>query len=157
MAIRRYPTFDRLLDPATSPRRRRRMDPALPRIPYRFPRTGVRAWVPATDVSETAESFVLTMELPGVSREDVSISVEDNVLTVRGEKRLEREHEQRHRTERMHGTFERSFTLPRHVDADAVKAVMESGVLEIRLPRHEEAKAREIRIEGESERKEIEA
>lgn len=155
MAIRRYPTFDDLLDLAASPRRRRRMDETFGRTPFPFPAEGVRSWIPATDVSETPESLVLAMELPGVSRDDVSISVEDNVLTVRGEKRLEREDEQRHRTERMHGTFERSFTLPRHVDTDAVKAVMENGILEIRLPRHEEAKAREVRIEGESERKEI--
>lgn len=119
----------------------------------------LRTWFPATDVSETPEHLTLRLEVPGLSRDDIKLSVEGNTLTVRGEKRQETtaENENFYRSERSYGAFERSFALPSHVDADTVKASMENGVLTIRFPRREEAKAREIRIEGSSRRKEIEA
>lgn len=119
----------------------------------------IRQWFPVTDVSETPEHLTLRLEVPGLSQDDIRVSVENNMLTVRGEKKQEtsREDETFYRTERSYGMFERSFALPSHVDQDAVNASMENGVLTIRLPRREEAKAREIRIEGSGERKEIEA
>jgi HSP20 family protein len=109
----------------------------------------LRQWLPATDVSETPEALVLRLEVPGLSREDLKISVERNILTVRGEKEQEvaTENETFHRTERSYGSFERSFSLPSHVDADDVKAALKAGVLTLRLPRREEARAREITID----------
>lgn len=119
----------------------------------------LRTWFPVTDVSETPEHLTLRLEVPGLSREDIKLSVERNTLTVRGEKRQESatENENFYRSERSYGAFERSFALPGHVDADAVKASLENGVLTIRFPRREEAKAREIEIEGGGKRKEIKA
>jgi HSP20 family protein len=118
----------------------------------------LREWFPSTDVSETPETLTLRLEVPGLSRDQIKISVENNTLTVRGEKTQETstEGETFHRTERSFGAFERSFTLPTHVDADNVKAALQDGILKITLPRREEAKAREIAIEGGS-KKRIEA
>lgn len=110
----------------------------------------LRTWLPATDVSETPEHLTLKLEVPGLAREDLKISVENNVLTVRGEKRQETssEDETFYRSERSYGVFERSFSLPSHVDHDDVQAALTDGVLTVRLPRREEARAREIAIEG---------
>ena len=118
----------------------------------------LRQWLPATDVSETPEALTLRLEVPGMTRDQIKIAVENNMLSVRGEKVQETssENESFHRTERSFGAFERSFTLPTHVDADNVKANLQDGVLIITLPRREEAKAREITIEGGS-KKRIEA
>lgn len=119
----------------------------------------IRNWFPVTDVSETPEHLALRLEVPGLSRDDIKISVENNMLTVRGEKKQEatREDETFYRTERSYGSFERSFSLPSHFDHDEIKANLQDGVLTIQVPRREEAKAREISIEGGTERKEIEA
>lgn len=119
----------------------------------------LRNWFPTTDVSETPEHLKLRLEVPGLSREDIKISVENNMLTVRGEKRQETtsEDETFYRTERSYGSFERSFTLPNHLEHDEIKANLQDGVLTIQIPRREEARAREISIEGGSERKEIQA
>lgn len=119
----------------------------------------LRSWYPMTDVSETPEHLVLRLEVPGMSREDIKLSVENNVLTVRGEKRQEaaQENENWYRTERSYGAFERSFSLPTHVNPDAVRASLESGVLTIKLPRREEARPREIQIDGREGSKQIES
>lgn len=120
----------------------------------------LRGWFPATDISETPEHLTLRLEVPGLSREDIKISVENNMLTVRGEKKQETssEDETFYRTERIYGAFERSFSLPVHIDRDEVKAQLRDGVLTIRLPRREEAKAREVAIEdGGKEPRQIEA
>lgn len=110
----------------------------------------LHAWFPATDVSETPEQLIIRLEVPGLARDDIQLSVENNMLTVRGEKRQETatEGENFYRCERAYGSFERSFALPSHVDPEHVKASLEDGVLTIRLPRHEEARARAIEIEG---------
>lgn len=119
----------------------------------------LRQWFPVADVSETPEHLTLRLEVPGLTRGDVKISVENNVLTIRGEKKQEtsREDESFLRTERTYGAFERSFTLPSHYDPDDVRASMEDGVLTVHIPRREEARAREIQIESGSGPKEIEA
>lgn len=110
----------------------------------------LRQWLPVTDVSETPEAVTLRLEVPGLSRDQLKISVENNTLTVRGEKVQETssEDETFHRTERSFGAFERSFALPPYVDTDDVKAALRDGVLSITLPRRAEAKAREISIDG---------
>ena len=110
----------------------------------------LRQWFPVTDISETPESLTLRLEVPGLTRDQIKITVENNTLSVRGEKVQETssEDESFHRTERSFGAFERSFALPPYADTDQVKASLNDGVLAISLPRREEAKAREISIEG---------
>jgi HSP20 family protein len=109
-------------------------------------------WFPAVNVEETADELVLTAELPGMSHEDIELEVENNVLTISGEKRNEREEtEERryHLWERTYGSFQRSFTLPRTVDADSIEARFKDGVLHVHLPKMDEAKGRKISIRTE--------
>ena len=103
------------------------------------------------DIYETGEELVIKAELPGVSREDVNISVEDGILTIQGERKKEEEIEEDnfHRLERSYGKFTRSFRLPKTVDADKTRAGFKEGVLRITLPRREEIKPREVKIELE--------
>lgn len=107
-----------------------------------------RNWLPAVDVAETADGLTLYAELPGLSREDVDITLENNVLTVRGERKFEKDakEENFHRIERAYGTFSRSFTLPNNVKNDGVEATFKDGVLTVRIPKAEEAKSRKIAI-----------
>ncbi|HEU4463644.1 MAG TPA: Hsp20/alpha crystallin family protein [Gemmatimonadota bacterium] len=118
----------------------------------------LRQWLPATDVSETPEAVTLRLEVPGLTRDQIRIAVENNVLSVRGEKTQETssENESFRRTERSFGSFERSFSLPAYVDTDDVQASLQDGVLSITLPRREETKAREIQIAG-GNRKQVES
>jgi HSP20 family protein len=108
----------------------------------------LRRWMPAMDLVETEEHFVLRADLPGLAEEDVTIEVEDNVLTVSGERKAEHEatKEGYHRVERAFGSFSRSLTLPEGVDAEAVSANFDRGVLEIRIPKPEQRKPRKISI-----------
>ena len=106
-------------------------------------------WVPAVDIYEDEnKSLVLKAELPDVKREDVSVTVENNTLTVSGERKLESEvkKEQYHRIERAYGRFSRSFSLPTTVDAGKIAAEFKNGVLSIRLPFREEARPRSIDV-----------
>jgi HSP20 family protein len=119
----------------------------------------VRRWIPAMDLVETDENFVLRADLPGVSESDVNIELEDNVLTVSGERKSE--HEERkegyYRVERAAGSFSRSLTLPEGVSPEAIKANFDKGVLEIRIPKPEERKPRKVAISvGGDEPKTIE-
>jgi HSP20 family protein len=108
-----------------------------------------RRWLPAMDVVETDEHFVLTADLPGLSEDDVNIEVEENVLTVSGERKAAHEDKREGfvRVERSYGAFRRSLTLPKGVDADAVSASFDKGVLEIRIPKPEERKPRKVAIQ----------
>jgi HSP20 family protein len=110
----------------------------------------LRRWMPAMDLVETDDHFVLRADLPGLSEDDVKIELEDNTLTVSGERKAE--HESRdegfYRVERAFGTFSRSLTLPRGVNAEAVEASFNRGVLEVRIPKPEERKPRRIEIGG---------
>src|SRR5256714_9349324 len=110
--------------------------------------TSLRRWIPAMDLVETDDDFVLRADLPGLSEEDVNIELEDNVLTISGERKAE--HEERkegyYRVERSSGTFSRSLTLPEGVDPDAVKASFDRGVLEVRVPKPEAKKPRKVAI-----------
>ncbi|MCK4417815.1 MAG: Hsp20/alpha crystallin family protein [Candidatus Latescibacteria bacterium] len=110
------------------------------------------AWAPRVDVAETDNEVIVTTELPGVERKDVKLSVEDNVLTIGGEKKQEKETKEKnyHCVERRYGTFSRSFTLPTRIQADKVKATFKDGILIIKLPKVEEAKTKEIPIEIQS-------
>jgi HSP20 family protein len=108
-----------------------------------------RRWVPAMDLVETDEHFVLKADLPGLTDEDVHIDVEDRVLTVSGERRSEHEDKREGyvRVERSYGSFRRSLTLPEGVDADAVSASFDRGVLEVRIPKPEQRKPRRVAIQ----------
>jgi HSP20 family protein len=108
----------------------------------------LRRWMPAMDLVETEDHFVLRADLPGLSESDVNIEVEDNVLTVSGERKTEHEatKEGYHRVERAFGSFSRSLTLPEGVDAEAVVARFDRGVLEITIPKPEQRKPRKISI-----------
>jgi len=117
----------------------------------RGPETRIRpaeAWTPCVDVAETEDSFIVTAEVPGMSKDDIKISLSGNVLTLRGEKKEEKEEKERnyHRVERRFGSFTRSFTLPADIDASKVKAAYKDGVLKITLPKKEEVKPKEIAV-----------
>jgi HSP20 family protein len=107
-------------------------------------------WVPPVDIFQTGDhELVLKAELPDMSREDIDITVENFVLTVKGEKKLSHEvkEEQYHHVERRYGTFSRSFSLPQTVDSNRVAAEYKNGVLTVRLPLREEAKPRTIKVD----------
>ena len=108
------------------------------------------AWGPSVDVVENDENFQIVAELPGIKMEDVNISLTDNVLTLKGEKKNDVSENKRNycRVERNYGQFQRSFSLPSSADATKVKANLENGVLTITLPKAEQAKAREIPIQA---------
>ena len=112
--------------------------------------TVASAWMPACDVVEDQAQLRISLELPGVRPEDVKVSVENSVLTVRGEKRQESEDkgERWHRYERSYGAFERTFTLPSTVDSERVQATAHNGVLTLTLPKSEKAKPREIPVKA---------
>ena len=109
-------------------------------------------WTPAVNVEETQEALLLSAELPGMSIGDIEIEVENNILSLRGEKKEEEEREDRkfHVWERCYGTFERSFTLPRTVKADQISAHFRDGILHITMPKAPEAKSRKISIKAEN-------
>lgn len=108
-------------------------------------------WLPPVDIAEDGDRIVLTAELPGFKEDQIEIQMEGGVLTMRGERKFEDEKEGRsfHRVERSYGQFVRSFTLPNNVDRDNIKASFQNGVLEIALPKREEAKPRQIRVTGD--------
>lgn len=110
-------------------------------------------WYPAVNVEETSDEMVLTAEMPGMSEEDIELELENNVLTLSGEKQQQREEgEERryHLWERTYGSFQRSFTLPRTVNADEIEARFKDGILHVHMPKQEEAKGRKIAIRTEN-------
>ena len=105
-------------------------------------------WAPAMDLVEAEDHFVLKADLPGLGEEDVAIEIQDNVLTVSGERKTEHERKEKgfYRLERSFGRFSRSLTLPEGVDADKISASFDKGVLEVSIPKPEERKPRRIEI-----------
>lgn len=105
-------------------------------------------WMPAVDLIEKDDEFVAKVELPGVRKDDVKITLHDNTLTIRGEKKEEKETKDSsyHRIERTYGSFQRSFTLPTAVRQDKVEAEFRDGVLTITMPKAEEAKRKQIEV-----------
>jgi HSP20 family protein len=105
------------------------------------------AWVPPVDVAETQEKIIVRAEVPGLRQEDIQIEFENGLLTLRGERKLEKsEGLTWHRVERIHGNFSRTFTLPRTVDPEKINATYRDGILEVEVPKREEAKPKQIRI-----------
>jgi len=125
------------------------------------PATGqatMRRWMPAMDLVETNDHFVLRADLPGMTEDDVKIEFEDGTLTLSGERKAEHESkgEGFYRVERAFGTFSRSLTLPQGVDPEAVSASFDRGVLEVRIPKPEERKPKRISIGATNGQKTIE-
>lgn len=107
-----------------------------------------RAWVPPVDIQENADAYLFHAELPGMSKEDIHITLENSVLRLSGERKFEKDakKENYHRVERTYGTFTRTFTLPTQVDAEKVQAAFENGILTVTVPKAEMAKPRRIAI-----------
>jgi len=117
-----------------------------------------RRWVPAMDLVETEDTYVLRADLPGMGEDDVTIEVENSVLTVSGERKAEHEAkgEGYYRVERAFGGFSRSLTLPEGVDPEAVAATFDKGVLEVRIPKPEQTKPKRVSISVGGEKPAIE-
>jgi HSP20 family protein len=105
-------------------------------------------WIPAVDVEEREDEYRFYLEMPGMKREDIKLSLIDNVLTITGEKKLSYQSDKYkyHRLERTFGTFQRSFSLPHLIKADKISASVKEGILEVVVPKSEEAKPREISV-----------
>ena len=105
-------------------------------------------WVPPVDVVEESDSIVVTAEVPGIKQENIDVQYENGVLTIRGTREFQDENKEKtyHRVERVYGQFVRSFTLPRSINPEKISAHYDNGVLEIRVPKLEEAKPKQIRI-----------
>jgi HSP20 family protein len=106
------------------------------------------SWAPSVDIYETENELILSAEVPGIEEKDIEIKVEDSTLTIRGERKFEKEtkEENYHRIERSYGSFSRSFTLPNYVDQDKIQAEHENGVLKITMPKKMELKPRTVKI-----------
>jgi HSP20 family protein len=109
---------------------------------------GTRAWAPALDIAERNDAYVVTVEVPGIEPEQLDITLENGALTISGERRFESEtsEQQYHRIERRYGAFRRSITLPDRVKADAIEASFEDGLLQVVVPKAEEAKPKRIEV-----------
>jgi HSP20 family protein len=105
-------------------------------------------WSPAVDIFETEGEIVVKAELPGMERKDITLNLENNVLTLKGERRFEKEtrEENYHRIERSYGGFSRAFSIPAIVDEEKIRADYKDGVLKIALPKKEQAKPKQIKI-----------
>ena len=119
----------------------------------------MRRWMPAMDLVESGDHFVLRADLPGLSEEDVKIELEDTTLTISGERAAEHESKDEgyYRLERAFGSFARTLQLPKGINPESVSARFDRGVLEVRIPKPEERKPRRIEIGGDSTTKRIEA
>jgi len=111
-------------------------------------------WAPAVDIYETANELVLTAEIPGIEEKDIEIKIEDNTLSLKGERKFEKEtkEENFHRIERSYGSFYRAFTLPNSVDTEHIQATHDNGVLRIVMPKKQELKPKTVKILKPSEK-----
>lgn len=144
-------TTRRTLDPIRNLRRLNSLlDEAFANWPAQRDENGTltAAWTPAVDVFEDKDSVKIVGEIPGVKPENVRISIENQVLTIRGEKKqvAEESTERVHRYERSYGAFERSFALPNLVDADKIAATYDAGILTVTIPKAERARPKEIQV-----------
>jgi HSP20 family protein len=105
-------------------------------------------WAPSVDIFETEKELVLTAEVPGIDEKDIEIKIEDNTLSLKGERKFEKEtkEENYHRIERSYGSFYRAFALPGSIDPERIKATHENGVLKITMPKKNERRPRKVKI-----------
>jgi len=110
--------------------------------------SSLAAWAPAVDIYETESELVVTADLPGINENDIDVRVENNMLTVRGERKLEKtiNEDNMLRVERAYGSFSRSFSLPNSVNTEAIKADYHDGVLTVKLPKREESKPKQVKV-----------
>ncbi len=106
-------------------------------------------WAPAVDIYETNDSFVVSADLPGLNKDEIQIDLKDNTLTLKGEKKFEEKVSKDNyiRVERAYGSYVRSFTLPQNVDPEKIKAKYKEGVLEVTIPKKEDARPKQIKVE----------
>ncbi|MDA0334199.1 MAG: Hsp20/alpha crystallin family protein [bacterium] len=106
------------------------------------------AWRPSVDIAETQNEYLITADLPGINREDLTVTVTEGRLTLRGERRQasEEKNGSAHRVERLYGTFSRAFDLPGAVNVDGITAIYQDGVLAVTVPKAEEAKPKQIEV-----------
>jgi HSP20 family protein len=111
-------------------------------------RATTTAWAPALDISERKDAYLVTVELPGVEADDLQVTLEDSLLTIQGERHFAHDssEQQFHRVERCYGAFRRSITLPAHVMAEGIQASADNGVLQIVVPKMEEATPKRIQV-----------
>ncbi|MCL1926912.1 MAG: Hsp20/alpha crystallin family protein [Syntrophorhabdaceae bacterium] len=111
-------------------------------------RLGVGMWTPAVDIYETNEVVVVKAEMPGLTKDQIGIEVKDGLLVLKGERKIEKDvkEENYHRIERAYGTFQRTFSLPASVDQEKISASLKEGILELTLPKKEQAKKRQIDV-----------
>ena len=128
----------------------RMLDDAFGGWPFKNQGAITSAWIPPCDIMEDGDGVRIVMEIPGVVPDDVRLSLENNMLTIRGEKRQQEERESQerrvHRYERSYGMFERTFALPNTVDPEKIEADFDGGVLTVTLPKSEKMRPREIRV-----------
>ena len=103
-------------------------------------------WMPTVDISETDDAFVVKAELPGVDKNDVSVKIENGILTIKGEKKTETKDKKKHRIECSYGSFVRSFTLPQATKSNSIEAKYKNGILNLTIPKSEEIKPKEIEV-----------
>ena len=147
MALIRWDPFRDLL--SIQERMNRLFDDTLARSRNLEEGTALTAWAPPVDIIEKEKEITLTAELPGMKKDDIKVEVKEGVLTLSGERTMEKEvkEENYHRNERTYGRFQRSFTLPSNIKQEGMKASYEDGLLSISLPKEEEKKAKQISIE----------
>ena len=106
------------------------------------------SWAPSVDIYETEQELVMTVEVPGIEDKDIEIKIEDSTLTIKGERKFEKEtqEENYHRIERAYGSFYRSFSLPPYIDQDKIEAEQEHGVLKITMPKRHESKPKTVKV-----------
>jgi HSP20 family protein len=116
-------------------------------------------WTPSVDIYETGNEIVLTAEVPGIDEKDIDIKIENNTLSIQGERKFEKEtkEENYHRIERSYGSFFRSFTIPHNVDQDKIEAEHESGVLRVVMPKKPESKPKKVKVLKPKKKAEIKA
>jgi HSP20 family protein len=120
---------------------------------------GVRTWAPMLDIAERKDAYLVTVELPGVNPDDIDVTLENNLLTIQGERHQTQESsdQQFHRVERSYGSFRRTVSLPSTVEADAIEATFENGLLQLLVPKAEEAMPKKIAITGGQQRQAVTA
>jgi HSP20 family protein len=120
-------------------------------------RATTTAWAPALDISERKDAYLVTVELPGVEADDLQVTLEDGLLTVQGERHFAHDssEQQFHRVERRYGAFRRSITLPAHVMAEGIEAAVDNGVLQVVVPKMEEAKPKRIQVRPAGQREAV--
>lgn len=148
MAILKWDPFKDLL--TIQERMNRLFDETISKVKIHGEEFGRSGWTPSVDIYESEDHIVLKAELPGIDKKDIEVEIKDNILLLKGERKVEKnvQEENYHRMERSYGVFQRAFTLPYVVDKDDVKAKYHEGVLEIILVKAQEQKPKHIKVEA---------